>query len=108
MNVTENVNRSIRIIQGLDPNAHLCFSRYTGKWFVSARIEITNGTSRSGIAEHRENPQQAVLAFLAVIQDVDINQYEHMLVTMSLNHEPRYWKWNGAAFAEERLEVGIG
>lgn len=96
---------AMRIIQSLDSDAHLCFSNFTGQWFVSARIEISNGALLQGIAEHRPTPEDAVYAYLAELQKIHIHQWEQVLVTRSMERERREWKWNGAAFAEQRQPI---
>lgn len=83
-------------IKSLDRDASVEFSTYTHRWYVSARIEIGDGTMLTGISRHSDYPEEAV------------NNYFHALTTLNDLHylvtgydkNLRLWKWNGAAFAE--------
>jgi hypothetical protein len=93
---------SMLTIKALDRAAHLAFSEWTQKWYVVADIEVSDGCVIGGIAEHHDTPDQAVLAFLGRLQQVDLSDFDHVLVTNSLRGNRRHWRWNGAAFVEDR------
>lgn len=92
-----DISHKMRLIQSLDDDAHIDYSKWTGKWYVSARIEIGDGAFLSGITEHRDAPEQAVDAFLARLVTVDQHDFDHYLVT---RRPCRHWRWNGSAFTE--------
>lgn len=87
------------LIQSLDPHASLLLSKWTRKWYVSARIEISDGVMLRGGAKHRDTPVEAIYAYLEWLIDVPSDE---MLVTRASYDDRRYWRWNGAAFAEEQ------
>lgn len=96
------LDRLMLTVQALDHSAHLDFSSYTGRWYVSARIEVGNGAFLTGITEHRADPNEAVHAFFERLTAVSDDEY---LVTRYRDHR-REWRWNGAAFEEcTRQEV---
>lgn len=101
--MSDGLGRAMLLIKSLDPKANLEFSEWTQKWFVAADIEISDGCIIGGITEHRDTPDQAVLAFLARLQGVDYGDLENVIVTNSLRPERRHWRWNGAAFVEVPL-----
>lgn len=84
------------IIQALDPGASLNYSSYTKQWYVSARIEISDGSVLTGVAEHTENMQDAITAFFNRLAEIDL---DHRVVSRYAGRR-REWRWNGAAFAE--------
>ena len=76
----------------------LKFSESTGRWFASARIEISDGVILSSICEHRYDPSDAVEGFFAVL--VAVQDPDHWLVTDSSDRAlRRHWRWNGVCFA---------
>jgi hypothetical protein len=96
------LDRLMLTIQALDHFAHLDFSSYTGRWYVSANVEVGNGAFLTGITEHRGDPYEAVRAFFERLTSVPQDEY---LVTKYCGHR-REWRWNGAAFQEcTRREV---
>lgn len=95
-----NVTEQMLLIKSLDNGAHVELSEYTGKWFVSARVEISDGVIVSGITEHRADPAAAVEAFLIAVCNVNYAaKLDSVLVTRK-GSERREWRWNGAAFTE--------
>lgn len=84
-------------IKTLDHCAHLCLSEYTGKWYVEAKVEISDGCILSGVTEHRETPAQAVRAFVDRLQAITLDE---VIVAKPIG-ERRHYRWNGAAFAEQ-------
>jgi len=94
-----NLDYKMLQIKSLDNGASLCFSEYTGKWYVSANIEKGGDGVLIGISEHEVSPTQAVESYFTVLTTVDLD--DHYLVTHSLDDgKRRHWRWNGAAFAE--------
>lgn len=91
------VDMAIRHIMALDPNAHVAFSIYTGQWYLSARIEVSDGKIVSTLSQHRDTPDQAVLAFFNTLVAVSSPS---IVVTNGLRPERRNWRWNGACFVE--------
>jgi len=90
------------IIKALDPNARIMWSEYTDQFFVQAQIDIGDGALLGSIVEHRDTPDEAVLAFFARCSGVEQPEF---LVT-KYHGERRERRWNGAAFAEcTRLKV---
>lgn len=92
----------MRLILSLDPSAHLCYSTYTDKWFVSARIDVTHDGLLSGIVEHRDTVRGAIDAFLHALKlvgNTDETRF-NQAIKATPQGEPRYYTWNGAAFAE--------
>jgi hypothetical protein len=92
----QNADRLMLIIKALDPNASVLFSEYTHQWYVSASIEIGDGSMLTGGAEHRNTPNEAVEAFYDRLTSINLDQY---VVSKYRGHR-REWRWNGAAFAE--------
>lgn len=95
---TYDASNAMRLIQALDPDAHLRFSEYTDGWYVSARIEVSDGAILRSVTSHQQSPDEAVWAFLRELQQVDINDFGHRLVTHAYGSERKEWRWNGAAF----------
>lgn len=94
-----DINQAMLQIKSLDSSAHIEFSEYTDKWYVSTRISIGGDGFLRGITEHRDSPEEAVHAYLAALQRVDEHDLDHYLVTTHRNGR-RHSRWNGAAFAE--------
>ena len=93
-----DLDRKMLQIKSLDSDASICFSEYTGKWYVSANIEEGGDGVLVGICKHRATPEAAVDAYFDHLRTVDI---DHYLVTRPFDGENRRsWKWNGAAFQE--------
>lgn len=84
------------IIKALDPNAKLSYSEYTDKFYIASLIEISNGYILSGVAEHREDKQEAWDAFFERLTNLKDDEF----VVSSYKTRRREWRWNGAAFAE--------
>lgn len=84
------------IIDALDPGASLKFSKWTGKWYVAANLEIGDGTILRGITEHHDTPHDAIQAFFSVLTNLSLDEY----VASTYCGQRREWRWNGAAFAE--------
>lgn len=95
-------SHQMKLLFALDPRAHLVYSDYTDKWFVSARIEIAQNGMLSGITEHRDSVGRAIEYFLERLKEVGNTpetRYKQALKARP-NGEYRYYTWNGAAFAE--------
>ena len=95
------------IIKSLDSSASLELSEYTQQWYVSARIEISDGSCLSSVTEHEDTPDVAVRAYLNRITEVGVHDHEHVLVThphTEDGRQRRHWRWNGRAFTEEPVE----
>lgn len=103
--MTVTVNEAMLHIMALDPDASVQFSPYTGKWFVSARIDIGDGAVLASVTEHRSDMAEAVTAYLERLKKVDVNDIEHFLVTGCLGGDRRHWRWNGATFVQEPLPI---
>ena len=84
-------------IKALDPAAHLCLSEYTGKWYIEAKVEVSDGCILSGVTEHRETPAQAVRAFVEALQAISLDE----VIVAKPTGQRRHYRWNGAAFAEQ-------
>lgn len=94
----DDVNTAMLHIKALDPDASVRFSEWTGKWYVAADIDISDGAVIGGITEHRDGPERAVTDFLARLTQVGYDDLDHVLVTRANNNDRRHWRWNGAAF----------
>lgn len=88
----------ILLIKSLDPQAHVAFSEYTGRWYVSAHIEISDGAILSGISEHAPTVEAALRLYVGRLVAVDTHDTDHVIV--SRYPERRHWRWNGFAFTE--------
>ncbi len=86
--------KSILIIKALDNDAHLEFSEFTGKWYVSALIEEGGDGVLIGFTEHCDTPDLAVEKFLLRLKTVPEGKY---LVVNNFGQRTHY-RWNGAAF----------
>lgn len=97
--------RAMLALKTLDHNACILLSEVTGQWYVSARIEVTDGGLLRSVCEHRDSPERAVLAFLAELTELPID----VLIVAKPTGQRRHYRWNGAAFSEQydqRLEPG--
>lgn len=92
--------RAMLLIKSLDNSAHLELSEWTGKWFVSARIEVSDGVILRGLVEHRDTPDEAVFALLDKLRGIDMSKHGERLVSRAYSDERREYRWNGAAFVE--------
>ena len=90
------VDTQMLMIKALDPKAHLEFSEYTWKWFVSSRLEICGDGVLTGIVEHCASPEIAVAKFLERLTTIP----DDRRIALIYSNERREWLWNGAAFAE--------
>jgi hypothetical protein len=87
-------------IKSLDDGAVIEYSEWTHQWYVTAKVEISDGALLSGITEHERTPDLAVLAYIDRLRAVDYSDVDHVLVTRN----PReHWRWNGAAFVRVPL-----
>jgi hypothetical protein len=84
-------------ILALDEHASVHFSLGTGKWYVSSRLEITDGSILRGVTMHRETPDEAVRDFLLELQEIKYGSKER-IVANAMTGERREYQWNGAAF----------
>jgi len=92
-----SINQTMLLIKSIDLRAHLEFSEWTKQWYVEARIDIGGDGLLSGGSEHRDTPQEAVVAYMERLCEIDL---DHYLVTNAGGDARRHWRWNGAAFAE--------
>jgi hypothetical protein len=86
-------------IKALERNAHLCLSEMTGEWYVSARIEISNGAMLSSICEHRSTPDAAVAAFLDELKKHPMYGETYIVVGATSSGVRSAYQFNGACFA---------
>lgn len=101
----DNVSQYMLQIQALDPSASLQMSEYTRKWYVSARIHLSDGTIESGVVEHRETIEEAIVDYFNRLRTHQVDEF----IASSYRGERREWRWNGAAFAEcTREEASSG
>ena len=91
-----DVTEAMLTITALDPGARLAVSDITGEWYVSADLYLTDGEIRSSVNEHRPEPREAVLAYLAALTVHGDRRW----ITGRPFGAQRAWRWNGAAFAE--------
>lgn len=94
--MTGSINEDMLMLQALDPSARLNFSSHTAKWYVDTRLEVGDGATLCGVAEHRASPAEAVEATLGSLQGIEDDQY----VVSKFRGHRREWRWNGVAFAE--------
>lgn len=101
-----SATEAMLLIKTMDNGAMLKLSEWTGKWYVEAQVEVSDGVVLSGVTEHEDSPEQAVHAYLARLAEVDVNDFGRVLVTRAYaGDERRHWRWNGAAFANEPLDA---
>lgn len=93
--------RFMLTIKSIDPTARLDCSDYTQKWYISSRIEISDGVVLSGICEHEDTPEAAVAAFMGRLANVPVDQ---AIVVNAYKANRRHYRWNGAGFIEEPIE----
>lgn len=90
------LNQTMLTIKSIDPSAHVEFSEYTLKWFVSSRIHVGDGAMLTGITEHHDRPDAAVMMFFGRLKTIDAEEY----LAVGDGDRRRNYRWNGAAFAE--------
>lgn len=90
------LDETMLMIKSIDRTAHVEFSEWTLKWFVSSCISIGDGTTLTGVNEHHDTPAKAVRMFFGTIRNVGGD--EHLSVVH--RGERRNYRWNGAAFTE--------
>lgn len=95
------LDRCMLLIKSIDNQAHIEFSEYTKKWYISARITIGNGSLLGGITEHRGTPETAVFAYFRRITGIRDDEF----LSVGYDDERRFYEWNGAAFKELSLEL---
>lgn len=93
-----SVQDAMRLIQILDDSAKISFSQWTGKFFVTARIEISNGSVLRGLAEHENSPITAVFSYLEALQKVTLTS-DARIVTNGYRPTRQQWYWNGVGWA---------
>lgn len=85
-------------IIALDPEASVQCSKYTQKWYVQARVEISDGVICSGITSHEDTIDDAIAVYFETLTEVPSDK---VIVTyFGSVRSRREWYWNGAAFAE--------
>lgn len=95
------------LIKSIDPDASLRLSEWTRRWYVEAKIEVSDGAVLSGITEHRDSPDEAVAAYLERLREVNQNDSDHVLAARVAG-DRRHFRWNGAAFVSEPLDRFVG
>jgi len=90
--MTINQKMAAMVALGAD-RTHLDFSEFTGQWYVSASIEISDGSFSSGITEHRDSPGEAVDAFWDRI--TSLKPGESLVAWMGGGKPDWRGKWNG-------------
>lgn len=94
-----DITRQMLVIKSLDPSASLGLSEVTGRWYVSARIEIGGDGMLRSIGSHADSPQVVVAEYFDALVRAGENYPKQVLVTNAYSNR-REWRWNGAAFAE--------
>lgn len=56
----DDTKRNMLLIKSLDNDASLRLSEYTEGWYVSARIEVVNGSFLTGPNFHGDTPDRPV------------------------------------------------
>lgn len=85
------IRRQMFLIKKLDGQACLMLSNYTGKWYVSTRIEVANGAFLAGITAHRDTPEEAVSSYLAKLQAIRLPE---RLVLNAYGEDRKAFVWN--------------
>lgn len=86
--------------------AHRCcldFSDWTGKWYMSFSIDVSDGCIRKGVTEHRENPTEAVIAMWIRVTTIGAN--EHLVVYRGNDKPDWRGRWNGYMWEERPAQV---
>lgn len=96
-----DTTRAMLLIKSIDPTAHLVLSEWTQQWFVSSDIWVCDGVIESGITQHRPTPDGAVEAFMHELTTVP--EGKSLRTGHGYDNTIRHWRWNGVAFAEDRL-----
>lgn len=91
------LDQKMMLIKTLDPDAHINFSQYTQRWYVSSNIEVTDGMMITSLSEHSDTPGEAIVNYLLAMQLV---KEPKRLVTNSMRENRREWRWNGVAWGE--------
>lgn len=90
-------------IMALDSSASLHYSTFTHKWYVRAKIEVSDGGVIGGITQHADSPESACVFFVNKMKSIAPDE---VLVTDSMSSERSHWRWNGAAFAPQSVPTG--
>lgn len=93
----DDVRPLMLAIKTLDNWASISLSEHTGRWYISAKIQISNGNFLKAVTEHRDTPAQAVRAFVDALKELSMDE----VIVASPTGERRHYRWNGAAFAEQ-------
>ena len=92
-----DARQAMKRLQALASEAHLRFSLTTDQWYVSAPIEISDGTILTGVCEHRDTPLDALLAFESKIKaEADGTKW----LAVQQEGQRSNFVWNGAAFQQ--------
>lgn len=91
-----SVNDAVKHIQSLDPDACVCFSSYTQQWYVSAHIHVVREGTLETSSEHRDIPEEAVLAFFSYLIVIGP---PHAITTNTREPRPLY-RWDRGCFRE--------
>lgn len=91
------------MLQSLGVTPAVQYSQYTGKWYGTMNIDIGDGHMRSGVAEHRATPEEAVIAFFDRLIDECYHMSPFVLtgdkrVLVGFEPDRRAYAWNGVAF----------
>lgn len=77
---------------GLDRDAHIDFSPYTRKFYVSLKVEIGDGAVLCSPAEHRDSPADAIEAMWARLINLKPDEF---IVIDAMNEKRREIRWVG-------------
>lgn len=78
------------VIVAIAPLYKIDYSEYTGKFYVTARVEVSNGSFLRGVTEHRSTSQDAVIAYAERIMAVVAPE---MVVVGAFTPERQQWRW---------------
>jgi hypothetical protein len=93
-----SITEQMALIMELDAMACVRFSRHTGKWYVAATLEISDGCFLTGVTEHRHTPERAVAAYLERIQSVAEGE---RVVAGAYTLARKEWRWDGIRWRQE-------
>lgn len=79
---------------------HLDFSDMTNQWYLSCSIDTSDGTIRTGVTEHRDDPIEAVKAYWNRI--TGIGPQEHLVMYRGNGKPDWRGRWNGYMWEERQ------
>ncbi len=85
------VSEAMEQIQKLDPDAHLRYSAFTKKWYVSAtKIDLLDGGVLRSVGRHENTPEEAVATLFKLLQSPPQGL---RVVTNAFKENRAYWTW---------------